>query len=315
MRLNCLFSLLTIFVVLMVLNPSNARIENQKQRKVEKFNTNRREQDDVGGETIPPTGDNNGGGGGGGLDFGATESTVEPTPPTGDAGDMDGGDYDYYVDVDGDGDYDYYADVDGDGSDMGGGDMGGGDMGGGGGDVDGGDMGGGDMDGGDIGGGGGDIDGGDIDGGDDMGGGDMGGIPTPAPIDNTAGGGGGWQPPTPAPVADNEGWPTFPTPAPVYPAYPTWPTDPPQIPTDPPVVPYHAEDDDPLQQEETDDEIKNNWQWGKGETIEEMEHDQNVVIALSVVGAIGLCLALISAQQIIENPDGCCARYVFFLYF
>ncbi|CAJ1966935.1 unnamed protein product [Cylindrotheca closterium] len=44
-----------------------------------------------------------------------------------------------------------------------------------------------------------------------------------------------------------------------------------------------------------------------GEPIEEMEHDRNVVIALGICGGIGLCLAIITAQQMLENPHGCCA--------
>ncbi|KAL3943842.1 MAG: hypothetical protein SGBAC_002093 [Bacillariaceae sp.] len=43
------------------------------------------------------------------------------------------------------------------------------------------------------------------------------------------------------------------------------------------------------------------------EPIEEMEHDRNVAIALGICGGIALCLAIITAQQMLENPHGCCA--------
>jgi hypothetical protein len=44
------------------------------------------------------------------------------------------------------------------------------------------------------------------------------------------------------------------------------------------------------------------------EEYDSMVHDRNVAIVASVFGAIGFILLLITAQQIIENPDGCCAR-------
>lgn len=46
----------------------------------------------------------------------------------------------------------------------------------------------------------------------------------------------------------------------------------------------------------------------KQETTEEMMHDKNVIIAVSSAVLFGFVLALCSAQQVIENPDGCCAR-------
>jgi len=103
--------------------------------------------------------------------------------------------------------------------------------------------------------------------------------------------------------------PTFAEPTFDEPVFLSFPTDAPAWPvaqpTEAPIVPYIVNDDgyDPLQDEDMEIE-KEKWD---NETLEEMEHDQNVLIALSVVGAIGLCLALLSAQQLIENPDGCCA--------
>lgn len=43
------------------------------------------------------------------------------------------------------------------------------------------------------------------------------------------------------------------------------------------------------------------------ETPEQMMHDKNVTIAVVAAVVFGFVLALFSAQQVIENPDGCCA--------
>jgi len=48
----------------------------------------------------------------------------------------------------------------------------------------------------------------------------------------------------------------------------------------------------------------------KQESPEEMMHDKNVIIAVSCTVAFGFILAIITAQQVIENPDGFCARCV-----
>jgi hypothetical protein len=90
-------------------------------------------------------------------------------------------------------------------------------------------------------------------------------------------------------------------------------------PTSKPVI-YVATDDDPLQQEDESIAEKEgqegNSQTGgigdylyfdHGESLEEMEHDQNVAIALGVCFGIGLCLTIITAHQMMDNPDGCCA--------
>lgn len=45
------------------------------------------------------------------------------------------------------------------------------------------------------------------------------------------------------------------------------------------------------------------------ETPEQMMHDQNVIIAVASTVAFGFLLAICTAQQVIQNPDGCCARY------
>jgi hypothetical protein len=45
-------------------------------------------------------------------------------------------------------------------------------------------------------------------------------------------------------------------------------------------------------------------------SIEDLEHDQTVVIALSVVFGVMFLFSVIVAHQMLENPHGCCARYV-----
>ena len=45
------------------------------------------------------------------------------------------------------------------------------------------------------------------------------------------------------------------------------------------------------------------------ESPKEMMHDKNVIIAVACTVAFGFVLAICTAQQVIENPDGCCARY------
>jgi hypothetical protein len=71
-----------------------------------------------------------------------------------------------------------------------------------------------------------------------------------------------------------------------------------------PYVPPSGEDpfDKPVDESE----------WVKGdqypqETPEQMMHDQNVIIAVSVAVVFGMVVAVFSVQQVIENPDGFCA--------
>lgn len=96
---------------------------------------------------------------------------------------------------------------------------------------------------------------------------------------------------------------------------PTWGTPPAAKP-----VIYVATDDDPLQQEDESIAEKENEEEGSktggigdliyfdhAESLEEMEHDRNVAIALGVCFGIGFCLLIMTAHQMLENPDGCCA--------
>jgi len=43
------------------------------------------------------------------------------------------------------------------------------------------------------------------------------------------------------------------------------------------------------------------------ETLEQMEHDRNVLIALSTVFGLMLFFSIVVAHQMLNNPDGCCA--------
>lgn len=63
--------------------------------------------------------------------------------------------------------------------------------------------------------------------------------------------------------------------------------------------------DDPFAKEPDESEWANQ-DW-KQETPEEMMHDKNVIIAVASAVLFGFVLAICSAQQVIENPDGCCA--------
>jgi len=69
---------------------------------------------------------------------------------------------------------------------------------------------------------------------------------------------------------------------------------------------------DPLDEDDTDkiaDEWKNKGpvEWVQDEA-NSLAADQNVVIVSAVLGTLGLILLLITAQQMLENPDGCCGK-------
>ena len=82
-------------------------------------------------------------------------------------------------------------------------------------------------------------------------------------------------------------------------------------PTEPPTaeyVPPPPSAGDPVEQEQ-EEEKEQDADWGEGkETLEELERDQRVLIALGVIGGIALLLLICTAHQMLENPDGCCAR-------
>ena len=78
-------------------------------------------------------------------------------------------------------------------------------------------------------------------------------------------------------------------------------------PTPRPEFNYVANDDDPLQPLSPVDE--GTWEW-KDSNIQQLEHDRTALIAVTVTFCVGLFLAIATAQQLLENPHGCCARYV-----
>ena len=83
-----------------------------------------------------------------------------------------------------------------------------------------------------------------------------------------------------------------------------------------PAVPYVSATDDPLEDEYDADgdgyDDRFDWFAKDSETIEELEHDKTVIIALSVTFGVMFFFSIFVAFQMLENPDGCCARLVFF---
>jgi len=73
-----------------------------------------------------------------------------------------------------------------------------------------------------------------------------------------------------------------------------------------PAVPYIPTDDDPLKGPEGYGAKIEDW-FSNESTIDEMEHDKNVVIALSVVFGVMFFFSVFVAYQMLENSDGCCA--------
>ena len=52
----------------------------------------------------------------------------------------------------------------------------------------------------------------------------------------------------------------------------------------------------------------NDGEWGwDNSTVEELEHDQTVIIALSVTFGVMFFFSVFVAYQMLENPHGCCA--------
>lgn len=75
---------------------------------------------------------------------------------------------------------------------------------------------------------------------------------------------------------------------------------PPTLPTLRPAVPYVSAGEDPLKADD------NEWKWN-GSTVDEMEHDKTVLIALSIVFGFMFFFSIFVAYQLLENPDGCCS--------
>merc|ERR1712028_227921 len=71
---------------------------------------------------------------------------------------------------------------------------------------------------------------------------------------------------------------------------------------------YISVDDDPIKNDELESTVDTpeGWSWSDS-TIEEMEHDKTVIIALSVVLGVMFFFSIFVAYQVLENPDGCCS--------
>mmetsp|Transcript_20258 Transcript_20258/g.31295 ORF Transcript_20258/g.31295 Transcript_20258/m.31295 type:complete len:153 (-) Transcript_20258:2826-3284(-) len=74
-------------------------------------------------------------------------------------------------------------------------------------------------------------------------------------------------------------------------------------PTEAPVE-YIPPDDDPYVEEENGINMEDEYH---NETPEEMIHDRNVLIVVGTLGGAALLLMVATAQQMMENPDGCWA--------
>merc|ERR1711907_45800 len=114
-----------------------------------------------------------------------------------------------------------------------------------------------------------------------------------------------------APVSENETEPStsnsYPFPSPTN-TVPTYPYQTPVYiePTLRPVVPYVSADDDPLEESNGYDGDSEEWNWNTS-SIEELEHDKTVIIALSTVFGVMFFFSIFVAYQMLENPEGCCA--------
>eukprot|EP00529_Nitzschia_sp_RCC80_P000848 CAMPEP_0113466522 /NCGR_PEP_ID=MMETSP0014_2-20120614/14314_1 /TAXON_ID=2857 /ORGANISM="Nitzschia sp." /LENGTH=373 /DNA_ID=CAMNT_0000358745 /DNA_START=132 /DNA_END=1253 /DNA_ORIENTATION=+ /assembly_acc=CAM_ASM_000159 len=115
---------------------------------------------------------------------------------------------------------------------------------------------------------------------------------SPTNVFPTAGSGSGFSQPTP--------FPTFPiAPTPTFPQTPE------------PTTKYVSTDDDPINgmEQDTDGDFAktdDGWGWNES-TVEELEHDKTVVIALSVTFGVMFLFSIFVAHQALHNPQGCCA--------
>jgi hypothetical protein len=132
-----------------------------------------------------------------------------------------------------------------------------------------------------------------------------GGDETPAPTESGEG------TPVPTASAETSAPSAGPTPTPSSSAdRPTRPTNPQfAAPTERPTGEYVPPDDDPVKQEEEEEKEGGEAEWNEQqESLEQLERDQRVLIALAVIGGVVLVLLICVAHQMLENPDGCCAR-------
>jgi hypothetical protein len=74
---------------------------------------------------------------------------------------------------------------------------------------------------------------------------------------------------------------------------------------------YVPLDDDPVDKDPDEDKwIDDASNAQHNETPDEMMHDKNIQILVGVLVALGFAGMLYSAYQVMQNPDGLCARYV-----
>jgi len=73
-----------------------------------------------------------------------------------------------------------------------------------------------------------------------------------------------------------------------------------------PATPYFSTGDDPLEGADDHDGDTSEWAWNDS-TIEDIEHDKTVIIALSIVFGVMFFFSIFVAFQMLENPEGCCA--------
>mmetsp|Transcript_1430 Transcript_1430/g.1597 ORF Transcript_1430/g.1597 Transcript_1430/m.1597 type:complete len:619 (-) Transcript_1430:1415-3271(-) len=92
--------------------------------------------------------------------------------------------------------------------------------------------------------------------------------------------------------------PTYDLPTPTY-----------ETPKPRPTATYVSTDDDPIKNDVLDEDVMDSsqeWGWNDS-TVEEMEHDRTVIIALSIIFGVMFFFSIFIAYQLLENPDGCCA--------
>jgi hypothetical protein len=111
---------------------------------------------------------------------------------------------------------------------------------------------------------------------------------------------------------DYDGWDEQPGDNPDDPAWGS--ENPPYTYEPPPPKPYQPPSDDILDKNgEKDDDIKDEWE--KKSTIQQVEdeadavlHDKNAKIIAGACGIVAFFVLLVTAQQLIENPEGCCGK-------
>jgi hypothetical protein len=69
-------------------------------------------------------------------------------------------------------------------------------------------------------------------------------------------------------------------------------------------VPYVSAEDDPIK----NDPDEREWIQHPVESPEEMMHDMNVIVAIGATMGVMFVLMLCTAHQVMNNPDGLCAR-------